>query len=338
MDPATAALISSGISSVVALSAAVYAGRTQKSLTRTQKQLVNLQAKRDEEREIRREERQQRTEAKVVLDRYRAPLLNAAWELGDRIDNIRRRGFGFYAQEVNPRRTTAILTTAFRFAQYFGWREVVRIETQLLKFDSARDTKAIAELLASISWIFASDSSNLNVRVTRPRAATDDAQAALDSPMRSGTWLMLWLEEQRGIGEFMRLDPESGSPRSRGYGSFVRDYDAPTRRRLEGYAEQVLASACTNARVPCDSTRLRLLQLLFLGLVLQLDEERVYPPYPDGWVDRTWHGIYKKPPPAEQQTDEEKSVRSYLSDLPSPWPVERRAAPDADTARAGAAR
>jgi hypothetical protein len=326
MEPATAALISSGISGVVALSAAVYSGRTQKGLTQAQKELDDLQAKRQEERD----ERRQRTEAKAVLDTYRGPLLNAAWELGDRIDNIRRRGFGLYAQESDPRRTTAVLTTAFRFAQYFGWREVVRIETQLLKFDSARDTRAIAELLGSIAWIFASDSPGLNVRVTGSAAATDNTKAALDAPMRSGAWLMLWLEEQRGIGEFMRLEPESVSPRSRGYGSFVRDYDAPTRRRLEGYAEQVLASARTKTGVPCDSARLRLLQLLFLGLVLQLDEERVYPPYPDGWIDRTWHDIYLKPPLVEEQTEQEKSVRTYVSDLPSPWRAEGLAGPDAE--------
>ena len=36
---------------------------------------------------------ERRSDAKVVLDRYRGPLLDAAWQLGDRLDSIRHRGF-----------------------------------------------------------------------------------------------------------------------------------------------------------------------------------------------------------------------------------------------------
>jgi hypothetical protein len=303
VDAATAALIASGVSSVVAVSAAVYAGRTQQKL-------ANFQAER--------EDLLRRSEAKVVLDKYRAPLLSAAWELGHLIDNIRRGGIAAYVNNDSPRRRAAILTAAFRFAQYFGWSEVVRVETQLLRFNTEHDTRVIATLIGSITWIFASNSPNLNVRVGEAKAISVESDVAIDASMRSGAWLMLWSEDQRGIGELMRLEPEHGSPRARGYASFVRDYDASTRRRLEGYAMQAISSACTDKDVSLDSGRLRLLQLLFLGLVLQLDEARVYPPYPGNWIGRTWHD-YANPPPEVGQSSEEKDVRKELGDLPNPW-------------------
>ena len=69
-------------------------------------------------------------EAKVVLDRYRGPLLDAAWQLGDRVDNIRNRGFFVYLSEGSGRAPEARRTTLFRFAYYLGWREYVRIQVR----------------------------------------------------------------------------------------------------------------------------------------------------------------------------------------------------------------
>lgn len=90
-------------------------------------------------------EHARRSEAKVVLDRYRGPLLAAAWELGDRIDNIRHDRFLDYLDEDSGLAIQAELTTLFRFAQYFGWREVLRTEVQLLRFDDEGQACFIAD-------------------------------------------------------------------------------------------------------------------------------------------------------------------------------------------------
>ena len=121
---------------------------------------------------------ERRSEAKVALDRYRGPLLDAAWLLGDRLDNIRNHGFFVYLSPDSGRAPEARLTTLFRFAYYLGWREYVRIQVRLLRFENEEDTRLAAAFLSDITRTLASD--------------------GLD-----GQWAMLWLDEQRGIGELM---------------------------------------------------------------------------------------------------------------------------------------
>ena len=72
------ALVVACISGLVALASAAFSGWTQIQVSKRER------VSREEER---------RSETKVVLDRYRGPLLDAAWELGDRVNNIRNRGF-----------------------------------------------------------------------------------------------------------------------------------------------------------------------------------------------------------------------------------------------------
>lgn len=76
------ALVVACISGVVALASAGLSAWTQQQVMKQEKQ------GRPEER---------RSDAKVVLDRYRGPLLDAAWQLGDRLDNIRNNQFGYCA-------------------------------------------------------------------------------------------------------------------------------------------------------------------------------------------------------------------------------------------------
>jgi hypothetical protein len=72
------ALVVALISGAVALTGATIAAVAQLKVKRLE------QAAREEE---------SRSEARIVLDRYRGPLLDAAWDLGDRIDNVVDRGF-----------------------------------------------------------------------------------------------------------------------------------------------------------------------------------------------------------------------------------------------------
>jgi hypothetical protein len=229
------ALVVAGISFVAAVASAVYARRAQLDATKLQAQLA---------RESREEER--RSEAKQVLDRYRGPLMDAAWQLGNRIDNIRNRGFLTYLKPGSGREQDAKLTTLFRFAQFFGWREFVRGEVQLLRFENERDTQLVSGFLNDIAWIFSTHT--------------------LDSGRA-----MLWADEQRGIGELMASERPGGSG-VRGHASFHKDYNEVFAPWMERLAGDVLSDQAKS------SDRLRLLQWALFGLVRRLDEEGVYGP------------------------------------------------------------
>ena len=243
------ALIVAGIAAVAALASAAYAKNAQV-------EAAKLQARAEEE--------ERRSQAKQVLDRYRGPLMDAAWQLGNRIDNIRHRGFLGYLAEGSGREQDAKLTTLFRFAQYFGWREFVRGEVQLLRFENEEDTRLVSGFLNDVAAFFSSDT-------------LDDRK-----------WAMLWVDEQRGIGELMATDRRG----VRGHAAFYHDYEEVFAPWMERFAADVLSPKAK------ESERLRLLQWALFGLVRRLDEEGAYGP--GGWTDRAEKEIRKaasaKPP------------------------------------------
>jgi len=219
-----------------------------------------------------------RSEAKVVLDRYRGPLLDAAWQLGDRLDSIRHRGFLAYLAEGSGRERDAKLTTLFRFAHYFGWREVVRTEVQLLRFEKEEDTRSAAGFLDDVAEVLASD-------------------------LLDGKWAMLWNDEQRGIGELMTERPSGAASIVRGHAAFHRDYDKTFAPWMERFAGDLLSPAALK------SDRLRLLQRALYGLVRQLDEEGTYGGV---WIDRSASEI-RLPPQHGGFTQHEEKLRRHLA-------------------------
>jgi hypothetical protein len=240
----------------------------------TQLQVTELESKlRAEERQA-----QAKSEAKVVLDRYRGPLLDAAWQLGDRLDSIRHRGFLAYLSEGSGREQDAKLTALFRFAHYFGWRELVRTEVQLLRFEHEEDTRSAAGFLNDISEVLASD-------------------------LLDGKWAMLWNDEQRGIGELMTEQLSGGSTIVRGHAAFHRDYDKTFAPWMERFAGDLLSPAALQ------SDRLRLLQWALYGLVRQLDEEGTYG---GGWIDRSTSDILQ-PTQDGSITKHEEQLRKHLA-------------------------
>ena len=76
------ALLAAAISGIVSVLVGLISRRTAIDVAKREAQ---------EQRKAKEEER--RSEAKVVLDEYRGPLLDAAWELGNRIGNIRHGKF-----------------------------------------------------------------------------------------------------------------------------------------------------------------------------------------------------------------------------------------------------
>lgn len=242
------ALVVALISGVVALVSATVASRTQLRIRRFDKA-----AKEEEER----------SQARVVLDRYRGPLLDAAWDLGDRIDNIIGRQF-LSVYLADERRPVAIASTLFRVAQYFGWSEILRQQVQLLRFERASDTWRTAYFISLVTRRFATDWYDSDEAHEQARAWIRD----YDSKKLPARHLMLWQEEQRGIGE--RMIERNGQERCLGYASFVEDYEDCFSGLLAGFEAQLQVPGVRN------SVRLVEVRDALARLVQQLDEEKRY--------------------------------------------------------------
>lgn len=188
------------------------------------------------------------------------------------MDNIRHRKFFSYLSDGSGREQDAKLTTLFRFAHYLGWREFVRSEVQLLRFENEDDTRLAAGFLNDVTWVLASDK--------------------LDKK-----WAMLWGDEQRGIGELMTEQPSGVRTIVRGHAAFYRDYDSVFARWMKRFAGDLFTSAAVT------SNRLRLLQWALYGLVRQLDEEGAYG---GGWIERSATQIRETPPKANITKPEEQ--------------------------------
>jgi hypothetical protein len=210
------------------------------------------------------------------LDRYRGPLLDAAWDLGDRIDNITARSF-FETYGTKERRAIAVQSTLFRFSQYFGWAEIVRREVQLLRFESATDTRRTAYCLLLIVRRFATDWYDSRQAHEQAREWIPEFESVRLPP----NFLMLWHEEQRGIGERMIVSNET--PRCKGFATFVDQYEADFAGPLTGL-EMALV-------LPGVAKSLRLLEVrdALARLVVQLDNEKRFEALESGyetWLDR----------------------------------------------------
>jgi hypothetical protein len=195
----------------------------------------------------RKEER--RLAAREKLARYREPLLSAADDLGSRINNIRHDGFLFYL-DVPERQRTALIGTLFRFAQFFGWTEILYGVFDRLRFEHDTSTRAVADVLRDIGRTLAVD------RLDR----TDPMDPTT-------TRLMIWREEQRAIGELMRVDGDL--PRCLSFDSFASQYDERFSPWFETFAAQ-LDPACTP-----QTDRLAELQRLLAELIRLLDVDRL---------------------------------------------------------------
>jgi hypothetical protein len=101
----------------------------------------------------------------------------AADELSDRIDNILKRDL-LDAYADTPHKDEVILSTLFRFSQYFGWSEILRRELRSLNPRYATAARRLEELQARVGVTFATD--------------------------RYGAGpFMIWRESQRAVGELM---------------------------------------------------------------------------------------------------------------------------------------
>src|SRR5829696_8252040 len=129
--PVVAALISAVSALALAAWNTRQKRRNQKDQETAGKELETL--KNQLARETKAEDR--RTDAHEQLTRYRLPLLDAASDLGSRIDNILHEGFLAYLSADDPRRETALLSTVYRIARYFGTLEILYGRVNHLRFE-----------------------------------------------------------------------------------------------------------------------------------------------------------------------------------------------------------
>ena len=190
---------------------------------------------------------QARRDAKKGLDNYREPLLAASYELQARLYNILQLRFveKYINDETAGKRDSAIESTLYVFAQFFGWREIIRREVQYLRFSRDTQTREIGRILRDIGETFLSD--------------------------KYGSQFMIWRVEQRGLGERMIVSADSKMA-CLGYASFIEHRATMQEwlRSLENDFEHLQ-----------DGGRKRLteLQHLLLELVKQLDDKRKRYPF-----------------------------------------------------------
>ena len=190
---------------------------------------------------------QARREAKAKLDSYREPLLASAYELQARLHNILCNRFleTYLFGENRVKQEAALESTLYVFAQFFGWREIIRREIQFLRFPRDAETRGTARLLQDIDETFLSN--------------------------ELGEQFMIWRVEQRGLGERM-ITTSDGKPRCMGYAVFIErrakmsEWLDPLERDLEDLGDE-------------GRERLRELQHLLLALVNRLDADRTRYPF-----------------------------------------------------------
>jgi hypothetical protein len=190
---------------------------------------------------------QSRSEASKTLASYREPLLAAAYELQARLHNILCNEFveKYLVGDKADKQDAALQSTLYVFAQFFGWREAIRRDVQLLRFATEEETREVARLLRDITETFLSED--------------------------YGPQFMIWRVEQRGFGEAMIVTADSRLG-CLGYASFIEHAD-----RLEQWLtpiERDLRSIGDDGR-----RRLTRLQNLLLELVTKLDENHTRYPF-----------------------------------------------------------
>jgi hypothetical protein len=190
---------------------------------------------------------QARRDAKNVLDNYREPLIAASFDLQARLYNILQLRFveKYVKAEEPGKRDSALESTLYVFAQFFGWREIIHREVQYLRFSRNRKTREVGQLLRDIEETFLSDG--------------------------YGSQFMIWRVEQRGIGERM-VESVGSEIKCLGYASFIKQRS--TMEKWLGSLEDDLENLQDGGR-----KRLTELQHMLVKLVRKLDDKRKRYPF-----------------------------------------------------------
>src|SRR5260370_34489053 len=110
-----------------------------------------------------------RRETRLTLDTYREPLVAACYELQSRLYNLLRLHFAerYIVGDEAGKRRAAIESTLYVFAQFFGWREIIRREVQYLRFARDSQTRRIGTLLGEVDQAFLTDACGKQFMISR---------------------------------------------------------------------------------------------------------------------------------------------------------------------------
>jgi hypothetical protein len=174
-----------------------------------------------------------------LLAKYRDPLLDAAFDVQSRIFNILQRGFfaAFVVGRTGRDHDYGINHTAFVFAQYFGWVEVIRKELRFFDLDDDDRTRQLSSIQIAIREAWADDG--------------------------LGSTCRLFAGVQRAIGERMLLDKADGCD-CLGYADFLdrlRDQSVPVFEELRSEVAEL------ETGLPNAEQRLIRLQNLLIDLL-----------------------------------------------------------------------
>lgn len=197
------------------------------------------------ELEAEREARLEQQSALKAAERVYEPLAQAAAELQSRIFNVVESGWFATQERYKEHRDYAEASTAYLFAQYFGWVEARRQAVLSSSGEGGRDV-AVQRLM-------------------------DGVLKTLRRSEGSGGFLF-FTTEQRAIGELMLFRRGSGELAVRGYAWFVERYRAE--EDFRAWFKPVKLGMMLFAEG--DHERLVALQHALVALVAELDPKRKY--------------------------------------------------------------
>jgi hypothetical protein len=209
----------------------------------------NRTTKIEHELALRREAESKMAQVENLVARYRDPLLTSAYDLQSRLYNLIQKDFLqlYYQNGSDIDKAYALQNTLYVFAEYLGWKEILRREVQFLDFGDIEKNQRLEQLLENVTQTLLSDQYPASFRLFRG--------------------------EQRAIGEVM-IAPRPGSGKTIyeciGYAEFVKRLADPDFARwfarLSGAVEHLAAEPTAEAK-----QRLFYLQHALIDLIDFLD-------------------------------------------------------------------
>jgi hypothetical protein len=236
---ATVSIVVACISAAIAITSLAWQARTESQ--RQQREHEHAKAEKETDR---------RLEAEDLVRRYREPLVFAADQLLNRIENIRDNRF--IEKYGQSRRDYVVTSTTYAIAELLGWMEILRLNQQYLDLGEQQATRRMNECLAGVGRTLSTDS--------------------ILGPSGQPAGFMIWRQEQRAIGELM-IDRSAEPAQCIGYATFTERLEDP---RFAGWLERVLSASSAAIDEPVDVLpRLSRLAEAITALIDNLDPDRV---------------------------------------------------------------
>ena len=197
------------------------------------------------------DERKRLSEAEKLLNKYRDPLLLVAQDLQSRLYNITDQNLTSWINHPGDKRDNLLQYTCFLVGQFLAWTNILRRESQFLRFATDKANKDFTTTLNAISYAFLTDGTG---------------------PL--GFPFILWKGKQLAIGEIMTVK-EDDQHFCMGYSDFHVKWteDKEFQRWFHTLTDgiTVIADARVSGEDSVPDQRLRRIQHLLVCLIHLLD-------------------------------------------------------------------